>query len=193
MLSPSRSLEVIRQSHHTSFRYHHDVARHQFSIVCIESGAVPPKPVTLSAKKPSARFASPGVDSGLGRPGQAASKIAVCIDRPFKFAKPLPISTPGMAVRQFLRTNWRGVTIGVTALVIFCGAILLLSTMPPRAIAMATGPEGSGYEEIGRQYQSALERAGVQVRLVATAGSLENLALTILDVPAQCLRARARG
>ena len=82
-----------------------------------------------------------------------------------------------MAVRQFLRTNWRGVTIGVTALAIFCGAILLLSTMPPRAIAMATGPEGSGYEEIGRQYQSALERAGVQVRLVATAGSLENLAL----------------
>ena len=87
------------------------------------------------------------------------------------------LHTPGMAVRQFLRTNWRGVTIGVTALVIFCGAILLLSTMPPRAIAMATGPEGSGYEEIGRQYQSALERAGVQVRLVATAGSLENLAL----------------
>ena len=82
-----------------------------------------------------------------------------------------------MAVRQFLRTNWRGVTIGVGALVIFCGVILLLSTMPPRAIAMATGPEGSGYEEIGRQYQSALERAGVQVRLVATAGSLENLAL----------------
>jgi hypothetical protein len=58
-----------------------------------------------------------------------------------------------MAVRQFLRTNWRGVTIGVTALVIFCGVILLLSTMPPRAIAMATGPEGSGYEEIGTQYQ----------------------------------------
>ena len=42
---------------------------------------------------------------------------------------------------------------------------------------MATGPEGSGYEEIGRQYQSALERAGVQVRLIATAGSLENLRL----------------
>src|ERR1700730_8570368 len=82
-----------------------------------------------------------------------------------------------MAVRQFLRTNWRGVTIGVTALVIFCGVIPLLSTMPPRTIAMATGPEGSGYEEVGRQYQSALERAGVQVRLVATAGSLENLAL----------------
>ena len=87
------------------------------------------------------------------------------------------LSTPGMAVREFLRTNWRGVTIGVTALAIFCVAMLLLSTMPPRAIVMATGPEGGGYEEIGTQYQSALERAGVQVRLVATAGSLENLAL----------------
>jgi len=80
-------------------------------------------------------------------------------------------------MRSFLRTNWRGVTIGVTALAIFCAAILVLSTMPPRAIVMATGPEGGGFEEVGRQYRSALERAGVQVRLVETAGSMENLAL----------------
>jgi len=80
-------------------------------------------------------------------------------------------------MRSFLRTNWRGVTIGVTALAIFCADILVLNTMPPRAIVMATGPQGGGFEEIGRQYQSALERAGVQVRLVETAGSVENLAL----------------
>jgi TRAP transporter TAXI family solute receptor len=82
-----------------------------------------------------------------------------------------------MATTQFLRRNWRGVSIAVIALGFLCAAILLVSTMPPGSIAMATGPEGSGYEEIGRQYQSALERAGVQVRLVATAGSLENLRL----------------
>ena len=42
---------------------------------------------------------------------------------------------------------------------------------------MATGPEGGGYYEIGRQYQELLARNGVELRLVATAGSLENLAL----------------
>src|SRR5262245_54092446 len=49
--------------------------------------------------------------------------------------------------------------------------------MPPRSIAMATGPEGGGYYEIGKQYQALLARTGVELRLVATAGSVENLAL----------------
>src|SRR5262249_27887176 len=45
-----------------------------------------------------------------------------------------------------------------------------LSTMPPRSITMATGPEGGGYYEIGRQYQELLARTGVELRLVATPG-----------------------
>jgi len=82
-----------------------------------------------------------------------------------------------MAVREFLRSNWHVVTIAVTAGAIVCAAVFLLSTMPPRSIAMATGPEGGGYYEIGRQYQALLARTGVELRLVATAGSVENLAL----------------
>ena len=42
---------------------------------------------------------------------------------------------------------------------------------------MATGPEGGGYYEIGKQYQELLARTGVELRLVETAGSVENLAL----------------
>ena len=68
-----------------------------------------------------------------------------------------------MAFREFLRSNWHVVTIAVTAGILVCAALFLFSNLPPRSIAMATGPEGSGYEEVGRQYQSALERAGVQV------------------------------
>jgi hypothetical protein len=49
--------------------------------------------------------------------------------------------------------------------------------MPPRSIGMATGPEGGGEYEIGKQYQALLARAGVTLKLVATAGSVENLAL----------------
>jgi TRAP transporter TAXI family solute receptor len=82
-----------------------------------------------------------------------------------------------MALREFLRSNWHVITIAVTAAVIVCAAVFLLSTMPPRSIAMATGPEGGGYYEIGRQYQELLARSGVELRLVPTAGSLENLAL----------------
>ena len=36
----------------------------------------------------------------------------------------------------------------MTAGAIVCAAVFLLSTMPPRSIAMATGPEGGGYYEI---------------------------------------------
>jgi TRAP transporter TAXI family solute receptor len=88
-----------------------------------------------------------------------------------------PLTRRSMAVREFLRSNWQAVTIAVTAGVIVSAAVFLLSTMPPRSIAMATGPEGGGYYEIGRQYQALLDRAGVELRLVATAGTVENLTL----------------
>ena len=88
-----------------------------------------------------------------------------------------PLASIGMPLREFLRSNWHVVTIAVTAGVIVCAAVFLLGTMPPRSIAMATGPEGGGYYEIGRKYQELLARSGVELRLVPTAGSLENLAL----------------
>jgi TRAP-type uncharacterized transport system substrate-binding protein len=44
-------------------------------------------------------------------------------------------------------------------------------------IVMATGPKGGAYYEIGTRYREALASAGVEVRLLPTAGSLENLAL----------------
>jgi TRAP transporter TAXI family solute receptor len=82
-----------------------------------------------------------------------------------------------MALKEFLRSNWHLLTIALSAGVIVCAAVFLLSTMPPHSIAMATGPEGGGDYEIGRQYQELLARSGVELRLVPTAGSLENLAL----------------
>jgi TRAP transporter TAXI family solute receptor len=82
-----------------------------------------------------------------------------------------------MPVREFLQANWPRVTVGVTAAAILCAAVLVLSTMPPRTIRMATGSEGGAYAEIGKRYQAALERAGEQLRLVETAGSVDNLAL----------------
>jgi TRAP-type uncharacterized transport system substrate-binding protein len=51
--------------------------------------------------------------------------------------------------------------------------------MPPRMIVMATGPEGGAYYEVGERYREALARANVDLRLLPTAGSAENLALLL--------------
>src|SRR5215475_13874379 len=82
-----------------------------------------------------------------------------------------------MSTRDFLRHHWPTVTIGVTAAAIACAAVVMLRTMPPDMIVMATGSEGGAYYEVGRRYRAELARAGVDVKLLATGGSLENLAL----------------
>ena len=52
-----------------------------------------------------------------------------------------------------------------------------LGNTPPHRIVMATGPEGSAYEEDGKRYRAALAKAGVEVQLRSTAGSVETAAL----------------
>jgi TRAP-type uncharacterized transport system substrate-binding protein len=61
--------------------------------------------------------------------------------------------------------------------VIACAALVMLLTLPPRSIVMATGPEGGSYYELGERYREMLANSGIQVRLVPTAGSVENLAM----------------
>jgi TRAP-type uncharacterized transport system substrate-binding protein len=84
-----------------------------------------------------------------------------------------------MALRDFLRNNWRAVTITVTVVAFVIAAIVILRNMPPRMIAMATGPEGGADYAVGERYRAALATAGVEVRLLPTAGSVENLALLL--------------
>ena len=61
-----------------------------------------------------------------------------------------------MSAREFLRHYWHAITIAVTAVAIACAAIIMLSTLPPRLIVMATGPEGDAYHEIGERYRAEL-------------------------------------
>jgi TRAP-type uncharacterized transport system substrate-binding protein len=82
-----------------------------------------------------------------------------------------------MSARDFLRHHWPTITIAVTAAAIACAALVMLRSMPPHVIVMATGPEGDAYYEVGKRYRTALARANVQLQLVPTAGSLENLAM----------------
>src|SRR5712671_5712451 len=82
-----------------------------------------------------------------------------------------------MPIRAFLQHHWPAITIAVTAAAIGCAALVMLGNMPPHRIVMATGPEGSAYEEDGKRYQAALAKAGVEVQLRSTAGSVETAAL----------------
>jgi TRAP-type uncharacterized transport system substrate-binding protein len=85
-----------------------------------------------------------------------------------------------LPAKELLRNHWPAVTISVTAAAIACAAIVMLRNLPPHVIIMATGPEGDAYYEIGERYRAALARANVEVQLVQTAGSVQNLA-TLLD------------
>lgn len=59
--------------------------------------------------------------------------------------------------------------------------LLVVRPAPPRSIAMATGAPGSAYEAFGERYRDVLARHGVELRLVPSAGSVDNLRL--LDDP----------
>lgn len=56
-------------------------------------------------------------------------------------------------------------------------AFVILRTLPPHTLVMATGPEGGAYHEIAQRYREILAQSGVELRLLPTAGALENLAL----------------
>ena len=59
--------------------------------------------------------------------------------------------------------------------VLFWAAIVILHPLPPRIVTMATGPEGSAYHEAGKRYRELLARRGIELRLLPTMGSMENL------------------
>jgi len=80
-------------------------------------------------------------------------------------------------LRYFLQHNWPAITITVTAAAIAGVAITMLRNMPPHRIVMATGPEGSSYYEDGKRYRGALAKAGVEVQVLPTAGSVETATL----------------
>ncbi|MET0265179.1 MAG: TAXI family TRAP transporter solute-binding subunit [Duganella sp.] len=54
-------------------------------------------------------------------------------------------------------------------------AYWLVDPAPPRSVRLGTGQENSAYEEFGKKYAAMLAKHGVQVTLVPSAGSGDNL------------------
>jgi TRAP transporter TAXI family solute receptor len=67
-----------------------------------------------------------------------------------------------------------GIVIVAAALAIWVGA-LIFPPAPPRTVVMYTGPEGGTYFELGKRYREILARSGIDLRLVATAGAVDNM------------------
>src|SRR5580704_14012689 len=67
----------------------------------------------------------------------------------------------------------------VVAAAVIAGAlvatIIYLGPFPPRAVVMSTGLPGGAYDELGRRYQAILARSHVELKLVQSAGAVENL------------------
>src|SRR5262249_14273581 len=55
------------------------------------------------------------------------------------------------------------------------GTVAWLRPLPPRVVVMSTGTADSDYDLYARKYQAILKRAGVQLRLLPSAGPIENL------------------
>lgn len=52
-----------------------------------------------------------------------------------------------------------------------------LDPTPPKRVVLATGPEQSAYDEFGKRYAEALARYGIEVQLLQSEGSSDNLQL----------------
>lgn len=75
----------------------------------------------------------------------------------------------------------RGIQIAALAVAtIVIGAALWwaadqIRPLPPKHLVMTTGPEGSSYHELGKQYQAILATHGIDVELRPSAGDVDNL------------------
>jgi TRAP transporter TAXI family solute receptor len=71
--------------------------------------------------------------------------------------------------------RWFYAFAGVLILSALAATVIWLGPLPPRVVVMSTGTPGSDYDRLGRRYQTILKRSGVDLRLVPSAGGVENL------------------
>ena len=80
------------------------------------------------------------------------------------------------------RVAWRyrmagGIGVFALALAVIWVALIFLPPTPPRQVVMATGPKDGTGATIGLRYREILARDGIDLRLLPTAGVVENAAL----------------
>jgi len=66
-------------------------------------------------------------------------------------------------------------TIMLLGLAVSLGVLLFVDMAAPTSLTITSGPVGSPFEKTAQRYQAILEREGVKVKILSSAGSLENL------------------
>lgn len=82
-------------------------------------------------------------------------------------------SHPHNMTRRTVSLIGAAIVLAVVALV--AALLVIIGPAPPRTITMATGAAGSAQQVFGEQYRALLAEHGVELRLVATEGSVDNL------------------
>ena len=79
-------------------------------------------------------------------------------------------------IETFGFSPWFASAVALFLMVLGAAAILwVVLSAPPRSITIASGPPGSMFERYAEAYRKALAEHGVTLRIVPTAGSLDNL------------------
>jgi TRAP-type uncharacterized transport system substrate-binding protein len=82
-----------------------------------------------------------------------------------------------MMTRSLLQRYWLLLSVTAILTILVAAGVFVVATLPPRTIVMATGPEGGANYQLGARYREFLARSGVELKLMPTAGSLDNLEL----------------
>ena len=77
-------------------------------------------------------------------------------------------------MREFIKAYWLFVAIGLMGLLI---ASRFIEPAPPKELKFAAGAEGGAYFAYASRYERLLAEQGVDVTIISTAGSVENLRL----------------
>jgi TRAP-type uncharacterized transport system substrate-binding protein len=71
--------------------------------------------------------------------------------------------------------KWFYVAAAMLILGALAATVIYLGPFPPRVVMMSTGTPGGAYDELARRYRAILARSHVDLRLVPSAGAVENL------------------
>ncbi len=82
---------------------------------------------------------------------------------------------PGKSALSIRPAFWFYGIAATLILVALAATVAWLGPLPPKVIVMSTGTPGSDFDLYSRQYQDILKRSGVQLRLLPSSGSVDNL------------------
>jgi TRAP transporter TAXI family solute receptor len=82
-----------------------------------------------------------------------------------------------MLMQSLLQRYWPYFSPAAILAILFAAGAYIVATLPPRTIVMATGPEGGANYELGGRYRQILAKSGIDLKLLPTSGSVENLRL----------------